>query len=49
LAESLGFWCVSGNTLLEMLRRCAAGEDPDLIYAEYYANCDVDIVDPDEE
>lgn len=34
----LGWWVVSGENLLDMLRRAAAGEDPDLIYAEEYAN-----------
>lgn len=34
----LGWWVVSGDNLLDMLRRAHAGEDPDLIYAEEYAN-----------
>lgn len=36
----LGWWVVSGDNLLDMLRRAHAGEDPDLIYAEEYANSD---------
>lgn len=36
--SDLGWWVISGATLLEMLRRCAAGEDPNLVYAEEYAN-----------
>jgi hypothetical protein len=36
----LGWWAVSGADLLDALRRAAAGEDPDLIYAEMYANSD---------
>lgn len=36
----LGWWCVSGEDLLAMLRRCAAGENPDMVYAEEHANAD---------
>lgn len=36
--EGLGWWAISGDELLAMLRRVAAGEDPDLVYAEEYAN-----------
>lgn len=35
---SLGWWAISGDALMAALRRVAAGEDPDLIYAELYAN-----------
>lgn len=38
MANRLGWWVVSGENLLAMLRRAANGEDPDLIYAEEYAN-----------
>jgi hypothetical protein len=38
---ALGWWAISGEALLAMLRRCADGEDPDLVYAEEYANCEV--------
>ena len=34
----LGWWTIHGADLIEGLRRCAAGEDPDLVYAEMYAN-----------
>lgn len=48
MAESapapLGWWAISGETLLDMLRRAAAGEDPDLIYAEEYVNSDHEAV-----
>lgn len=37
----LGWWSISGNDLLAALRRCAGGEDPDLVYAEFYANATV--------
>lgn len=36
----LGWWSISGDELLALLRRVAAGEDPDLVYAETYANSD---------
>lgn len=34
----LGWWAISGDQLLALLRRAAAGENPDLLYAEAYAN-----------
>lgn len=34
------WWAISGDTLMDMLRRAHAGEDPDLLYAEHYANAD---------
>ena len=37
-ANALGWWCISGEALVALLRRAAAGEDPDLLYAEAYAN-----------
>jgi hypothetical protein len=36
--ESLGWWAISGEDLMAMLRAVAAGGDPDLVYAEHYAN-----------
>lgn len=36
----LGWWTISGETLLELLRRAHAGEDPNLLYAEEYANAE---------
>lgn len=36
----LGWWAISGEALLDMLHRCRNGEDPDLVYAEEYANSD---------
>jgi hypothetical protein len=32
------WWTISGDALLELLRRAHDGEDPDLVYAEEYAN-----------
>jgi len=35
-----GWWVISDEALLSMLRRVANGEDPDLVMAEEYANCE---------
>lgn len=35
---ALGWWSISGEALLDLLRRAHAGEDPELLYAEEYAN-----------
>lgn len=32
------WWTISEHSLLEALRRVAAGEDPDLVYADMYVN-----------
>lgn len=42
---TLGWWVISGDDFREAMRRAAGGEDPDLLYAEYYANSDVEQVD----
>jgi hypothetical protein len=36
--DRMGWWAISGASLLESLKRTANGEDPDLVYAELYAN-----------
>ena len=36
---------ISSDDLLAMLRRCHAGEDPDLVYLEEYVNSDHEEVD----
>ncbi len=36
--RGMDWWCISGEGLLSLLRRAASGEDPDLLYAEAYAN-----------
>lgn len=36
----LGWWAIAGEQLLSLLRRAHAGENPDLLYAEAYANGD---------
>lgn len=33
---------IEGRSLLEMLRRCRAGESPDLVLLEAYANATID-------
>ncbi len=39
--DRLGWWCIAGAELLDALRRAHQGEDPDMVYAELYANSDV--------
>ena len=34
------WWSISGDALLDALRRVRDGDDPDLVYAELYANSD---------
>lgn len=36
--NDLGWWVISGERLLDMLRRCASGDDPDTVYLEEYVN-----------
>ena len=38
--NGLGWWTISGEAFIDALRRAHAGEDPDLLYAEHYANSD---------
>lgn len=45
----LGWWVIHGEALLDGLRRAAAGEDPDVVYAELYANSDHEDYSEDEE
>lgn len=40
--NTLGWWCLSGPSLLEALRRAHGGEDPDLVFTEMYANSDIE-------
>lgn len=39
-ASPLGWWSISGESLLELLRRVREGEEPDMVYIEAYANSD---------
>lgn len=36
----LGWWTISGAALLDALNRVQDGDDPDVVYAELYANSD---------
>lgn len=36
--DALGWWTISGVAMLDALRRVQGGDDPDLVYAELYAN-----------
>ncbi len=40
--NNLGWWVIAGEELLAALHRVSAGENPDLAYAELYANSNVD-------
>ena len=40
-----GWWVIEGDEILAMLRRVEAGENPDLVFAEAYANADVESCD----
>lgn len=42
--RGLGYWAISGEALLDLLLRAGRGEDPDLLYAEQYANSDIEEV-----
>jgi hypothetical protein len=39
---------IEGRHLLDSLRRVASGEDPDLVYAELWANAEREQISPDE-
>lgn len=41
------WWAISEDAFLDALRRVAAGEDPDLVYAEFYANSEHEHVEED--
>lgn len=36
----MGWWVIEDSELLKLLVRCKAGEDPDMVYMEAYANSD---------
>lgn len=48
MSDDLGWWCISGETLLDALRRAHNGDDPDMVYAELYANSDIERPGEDE-
>ena len=41
----LGWWAISGDRLLDLLRRVEAGESPDAVYTEEYVNGRIETVD----
>ena len=41
-AQDLGWHVMSGELLLTALRKVALGENPDIVFAELYANADKD-------
>lgn len=38
----LGWYVLPGDLVIDVLRRAAAGEDPDTLMLEIHANCDKD-------
>lgn len=36
------WWTIYGEELMMLLRRAHAGEDPDLLYTEAYANSEIE-------
>jgi hypothetical protein len=43
-----GYWVLADESFMEALNRANAGEDPDLVYAEFYANSDIEHVEGNE-
>lgn len=43
----LGWWIIHGDEIMEALRQVAQGENPDIVYAELYANADIQKGDDD--
>lgn len=43
---SAHYWVIANEDLMDMLRRVEAGESPDIVAAECYANSDSEQVDP---
>jgi hypothetical protein len=44
--SDLGWVTMGGDAFLGFMRRAAEGENADLLYAEFYANSDVEYVPP---
>lgn len=36
----MGWWTISGEAFMAALKQVQAGESPDVVYAEHYANSD---------
>lgn len=41
--SDLGWWVVHGEEILEMLNAVADGNQPDIVFAEFYANSEIDV------
>jgi hypothetical protein len=46
VTASAGWFVVSDVQLRDALRRAHEGDDPGLVLAELYANCEVERIDP---
>jgi hypothetical protein len=47
VTDSHCWWSISSDALLDMLRRVAGGENPDLVYLEQLVNSSVERGAPD--
>lgn len=45
---SRGWWSISGDAIIEALRRSHAGDDPEVVYMELYANANDERASDDE-
>lgn len=43
-----GYWAIIDEAFMDAMRRAHQGEDPDLLYAEFYANSDIEHVEGNE-
>ena len=46
--DTLGWWSISGAAFMEALHRAHAGDAPDMVYAELYANSKHEMVEGDQ-
>lgn len=46
--QKASYFVIASEDFLESLRRCANGEDPDLVLMEFYVNCDHENIEGDE-
>lgn len=42
MMADMGWWTIRGDAFLDALQRAHEGEDPDMIYAELYANSEIE-------
>lgn len=52
MSQDLGWWFIHGDEIIEALREVAKGASPDLVYAELYANSEInemEVLDAEEE